>query len=127
MTSEDAQDFTDHSSREKQSLPALGRETREFMSRLDAKLEAYLERREADDARLLAVEGFCEEKRRQISELRPLIPAVFGTGAHDPGLLNRVGALENRTVTWRAVAAIAAAAGAVGGFLLTVFGAHPKG
>ena len=113
--------------RDVQTLHELVRETREFMIRIDAKLDAYMERREADDARLLAVEAFCEEKRKQISELRPLLPAVFGTGAHDPGLTNRVSSLENRAVTWRAVAAISASAGALGGILFEVFGAHPKG
>ena len=120
MSSSDAPDYISHQREPERLLSHLVYETRELVIRIDAKLDAHLEARGTDSVRLAQVEQFCEEKRRQISELQPLLPAVFGSGQHNPGLVAEVGALKSNTVTWKAVMTIAGITASVWGVLASL-------
>ena len=117
MSSSDAPDYGSHQREPERQISHLVYETRELVIRIDAKLDAYLEARETDSARLAKVEQFCEEKRRQISELQPVLPVVFGSGPHNPGLIAEIAALKSNTVTWRAIMAIAGVTATIWGVI----------
>ena len=120
-----------------EEIAELLRETRETMlagfgeirGKLDAVLairEVVMQRLEENEERLLRVEGFCEEKRRAIAKIQPVVACMFGTGPHDPGVLSRTKAIEEaigfgtdniticakvsdlqkRAITWQSLAAL---------------------
>lgn len=82
-------------------------ETRELMIRAIGKIDTLESQRRADVERMMAIEDSCEQKRMEYIELKPLLGAVYGTGAHDPGLLARFRKLETNVVTKTAVVALA--------------------